>query len=112
MAEVHPQLDVVFCGSILLTTNSRRDKGLLVNKTFSNWVKISYVLLKHLKHLYHCESLQAAENLRMIIENLSGVDMMLSSALVTDGRNKRILKQTVRAIIFLARQGLALRGHK
>ena len=53
-----------------------------INRPFSNWVKTSDALLKHSKHLYHCESLQAAENLKMVIKNpSSGVDMMLSSTL-------------------------------
>ena len=50
----------------------------------------------------------------MAIENPSSrVDMMLSSTLQTQmEENKHILKQIVRAIIFLAKQGLALRGHR
>lgn len=41
------------------------------------------------------------------------MDMMLSSTLQSQmEENKHILKQIVRAIIFLARQGLALRGHR
>ena len=111
-----PCLDGVFCGpcSVCLPTDSRRDKGLLVNRPFSNWVKTSDTLLKHSKHSYHRESLQAAENLKMVIENPSSrVDMMLSSTLRAQmEENKHILKQIIRAIIFLAKQGLALRGHR
>ena len=38
-----PNLDAVFCGqfSLLLPSVQRRDKGLLVNRPFSNWVKIA-----------------------------------------------------------------------
>ena len=38
-----PKLDAVFCGpcSLLLPSVQRRDKGLLVNRPFSNWVKIA-----------------------------------------------------------------------
>ena len=39
----------MFCGpcAILLSSNSRHDKGILVNKPFNNWVKISDTLTKH-----------------------------------------------------------------
>ena len=40
------------------------------------------------------------------------MDMMLSSTALQMEENKCILRQIVQAIIFLARQGLALRGHR
>ena len=47
-----PTLDAVFCGTcaLLLQKDKRRDKGLLVNKPFSNWVKLSDALNTHSKH--------------------------------------------------------------
>ena len=50
-----PKLDAVICGpcSLLLQEDSRRDKGWLVNRPFSNWVKLSEVLQNHSKLVYH-----------------------------------------------------------
>ena len=79
-----PSVDGVFCGpcSVLLSAHARKDKGVLVNRPFSNWVKMSDVLLKHSKHLYHRESLQAVNDLKVTIQNPSSrVDKMLSSTL-------------------------------
>ena len=67
---------------------------------------------KHAKHGYHHDCLQAADILKSSIENPgSRIDVMTSQALqsrMTD--NKQILFQIVRAIIFLGKQGLGLRG--
>ena len=66
----------------------------------------------HSGHLYHRDALQLADVLKSTIENpASRVDVTLSSALRSRiEENKHILRQIVRAILFLAKQGLALRG--
>ena len=76
----------MFCGAcvLLLDEDKRKDKGALVNKPFSNWVKLSDVLKTHSKHLYHRDALQSAEVLKSTIENpASRLDVMVSSALQT-----------------------------
>ena len=75
-----------FCGpcALLLTSDKRRDKGMLVNKTFSNWVKLSNVMKTHSKYLYHRDALQSVDVLKSTIENPSSrLDVMVSSALWT-----------------------------
>ena len=64
------------------------------------------------KYLYHRDALQSAEVLKSIIENpASRLDVMVSSALQSRiAENKHILQQIVRAITFLAKQGLPFRG--
>ena len=83
-----PKLDAVFCGpcALFVSGSNRKDKGSLVNTPFFNWVKISDVLLKHSKHVYHCESLQQAETLKTSTENsASRINVMMNKALaVTD----------------------------
>lgn len=109
-----PVCDGVFCGAcaIFLSRDKRRDKGLLVNKPFSNWVKISDTLRTHSKYSYHLDALQSADTVKMTIENpASRLDILASSTLrarITE--NKHILRQIVRAILFLAKQGMAFRG--
>ena len=109
-----PALDGVFCGAcaVLLPRDKRRDKGLLVNKPFSNWVKLSDTLNTHSKHSYHLDALQLADILKMTIENpASRIDILTNSALRTRiTENKHILRQIVRTILFLAKQGMAFRG--
>ena len=85
-----------------------------MNRTFSNWVKLSDVLQNHSKLVYHRDAVQSAEVLKTSVENpASRIDVMISSSLQSRmAENKHILRQIVRAVLFLAKQGLAFRGHK
>ena len=111
------KLDAVFCGpcSILLAleAHKRSNKGVLVNVPFSNWVKISDTLKKHSGHAYHREAMQSADTLKTTINNPAArIDVMASTALQSKiAENKHILQQIVCAILFLAKQGLALRDN-
>ena len=109
-----PALDGVFCGAcaVFLTGDKRKDKGLLVNKPFSNWVKLSDTLSTHSKHLYHLTALQSADIVKMTIEKPSSrIDILANSALQARIKeNKHILRQIVCAVHFLAKQGMAFRG--
>ena len=109
-----PMLDGVFCGpcSLLLCSSERRDKGILVNKAFNNWSKLSTTLLTHSTLKYHHRCMQDAEILKSTIETpQSRIDVSISTTLsqrIQD--NKLIIHQIVRAILFLAKQGLPFRG--
>lgn len=109
-----PKLDGVFCGpcALLLSIEKRKDKGLLVNKPFSNWIKISSILSDHCKLKYHLDSVQLADVLISSIQNpASQVHIMTNKALeLTTRKNEHVLKQIVRAVHFLAKQGIAFRG--
>ena len=76
------------------------DKGILVNKPFCNWVKLTETLSKHAKHAYHHKALQDADILKNVIENpKSRVDILSSSVLQCRIKeNKHIFRQIVRAI--------------
>ena len=65
------KLDGIFCGpcAITLPVHSRYDKGILVNKPFNNWVKISQTLSSHSKLVYHRDCVQAADALKDAITN-------------------------------------------
>ena len=111
------KLDGVFCGprAILLSSNSRHDKGILVNKPFNNWVKISNTLTKHSHLVYHSDCMQAADALKDSIVNPTScrIDIISDTRLQTRIiQNKHILQQIVRAVLFLGKQGLAFRGDK
>ena len=111
-----PKLDGVFCApcALLLSEGSRRDKGLLVNRPFSNWVKLSDVLSNHSKSVYHREAVQSADVLKSTVENpASRIDVMTNHTLQARiAQNKHILQVIVRSILFLAKQGLPFRGDK
>ena len=79
-----PKLDGVFCGpcSLLLPSIKRRDKCLLVNRPYSNWVKISNALSSHSLLHYHRECLQDADILKATIDNpTSRIDIMTENSL-------------------------------
>lgn len=109
-----PSQDGVYCGpcAVMLSEDSRRGKQSLVNKPFSNWVKISRVLSSHSKLVYHRDAAQAADVLKSSVDNPgTRIDVMTSPALqVQIGQNEHILQGIVRAILFLAKQGLPFRG--
>ena len=98
--------------SLLLPNIKRRDKCLLVNRPYSNWVKISNALSNHSLLRYHQECLQDADILKATIDNpTSRIDIMTDNSLQARmNENKHIIRQIVRAIIFLAKQGLPFRG--
>ena len=94
-----PKLDSVFCGpcSLLLPNSKRRDKGLLVNKPYSNWAKISNDLSAPSSLACHRECLQMAGILKDTIENpASRLDVMVDNSLQTRmNENKHIIRQIV-----------------
>ena len=55
-----PKLDGVFCGpcSLLLPVAQKKDKGLLVNRPFSVWPKLSTTLSGHSSLYYHRDCIQ------------------------------------------------------
>ncbi len=103
-----PKLDGIFCGpcAILLSVSDRKDKGMLVNRPFSNWIKISSILANHSSLRYHRNCLAMADTLKLPVENPSTrVDVMFSDSIqkkITE--NEHILRQIVRAILFLRKQ--------
>ena len=106
--------DGLFCGAcfILLPKDKPKDKDLLVNVPFSDWVKISAVLDTHSKHLYHHFSLQSANVLKSSIENpVSRINVMVSNALQLRIAENRYIVQIVRTVLFITKQSLALRGN-
>ncbi len=110
-----PKLDGIFCGpcAILLPVLERKDKGMLVNRPFSNWIKISSILANHSSLHYHRNCLAMADTLKLSVENPSTrVDVMFSDSIqkkITE--NEHILRQIVRAILYLGKQGLPFRGN-
>ena len=90
------------------------DKEALVNRPFCNWVKITETLSKHAKLAYHHKALQDADILKSVIDNpKSRIDILSSSVLQSRVKeNKHIFGQIVHAILYLTKQGLALRGHR
>ncbi len=79
---------------------------MLVNRPFSNWIKISSILANHSSLRYHQNCLVMADTLKLSVENPSTrVDVMFSDSIqkkITE--NEHILRQIVRAILFLGKQ--------
>ena len=87
------------------------DKGALVTTPFSNWVKISEQLSNHARNKYYARCVQDADILKETVENPSArIDVMVSSASQNRlAENVHILRQIVRAVLYLAKHGLPLR---
>ena len=66
------KLDGMFCGPCaVFAGENRMDKGILVNRPFSNWVSITETLSKHAKLAYHHKALQDADVLKMSLKILN-----------------------------------------
>ena len=109
-----PKLDGVFCGpcSLFLSSDKRKDKGLLVNRSYSNWSKIGNALSNHSSLLYHLDCVQYTDILKNSIDNpASRIDVMANSDIqMRMDENRHIIRQIVRAILFLGKQGLPFHG--
>ena len=75
---------------------------------------LSEPLSKHSKLTYHHKALQDADILKNVIENPKSRIDIFSSSVLQDRikENKHIFGQIVRAILYLTKQGLALRDHR
>ena len=74
-----PKLDAIFCGpcSLLLNSAERKDKGMLVNRPYSNWVIISNALSSHASVHYHHDCLGIADSIKITVDNpRSRIDAM------------------------------------
>ena len=109
-----PKLDGVFCRpcSLFLSSDKRKDKGLLVNRSYSNWSKIGNALSNHSSLLYHLDCVQYTDILKNSIDNpASRIDVMANSDIQMQmDENRHIVRQIVRAIPFLGKQGLPFRS--
>lgn len=95
-----PKLDGVFCGPcalLLPNSMSRAEKGLLVNRPFSNWIKTSSTLASHSSLHYHRHCLAMADSLKSSVNNPAArVDTMFSGAVqINIEENKHIIRQIV-----------------
>ena len=86
----------------------RKDKGLLVNRPFSVWPNLSATLSGHSSLCYHRDCMQIAEILHSTIKNPScSIHVMTNHILQAQiSENKHIIRQIVRAVNFLAKEGL------
>ena len=87
-------------------------KGLLVNRSYSNWSKIGNALGNHSSLLYHLDCVQYTDILKNSIDNpASRIDVMANSDIqMRMDENRHIIRQIVCAILFLGKQGLPFRG--
>ena len=90
----------------------RRDKGLPVNRPYHNWSKLSHALSDHSLLAYHRNCLQEADTLRATMNYPTcRVDIMTNASVqVRINENKHIIRQIVRAVLLLAKQGLPFQG--
>ena len=108
------KLNGVFCGpySLFLSSDKRKDKGLLVNRSYSNWSKIGNALSNHSSFLYYLDCVQYTDILKNSIDNpASRIYFMANNDIqMRMDENRHIIRQIVRAVPFLGKQGLPFRG--
>ena len=113
MATIQPKTRCSFVVHVrfFFLTDSQADKGLLVNRPFSQWVELSNSLHKL---VYHHQAVQSADIPKSSVENPnSRLDVMSSRILpLRILENKHIFSQIVRAIEYLVKQRLAFRDHR
>ena len=85
---------------------------MLVNRLYRNWSKLSNALSNHSLLGYHRKCLQEADALRDTMNDPTcRVDVMTNASVqVRTNENKHIIRQIVRAVLFLAKQGLPFQG--
>jgi hypothetical protein len=107
-------LDGAFClpCAVMCSSEIRSKLGKFVNAPFINWNKIHEAAKKHQQNSYHHEAIQAAKNLKLSISNPeSGVDVLVDKEKEKNiEKNRKVLKSVAEAILFCARQCIALRG--
>ena len=80
--------------------------------SYSNWSKIGNALSNLSSLLYHLDCVQYTDILKNIIDNpASCIDVMANSDIqMRMDENRHIIRQIVRAILFMGKQGLSFRG--
>lgn len=111
-------LDGGFCIACVLFSIDRESKGILVNKPFKNWTKLTATMkgskdkLGHFAKESHYEAALKAEAL---IQRFENPNQTLPYKMNTEkakriAENRKILSSVIEAITYCARQCIALRG--
>lgn len=85
----------------------------LVNKPWNQWTRVSHVVNAHCGKSYHINAQIKAKSFIKTIEqpNTKITNALNRKKLENIRENRSILKHIIKAIIYLTKQGLALRGH-
>lgn len=107
-----PELDGGFCLPCFFFATNRSTKGVLVNSAFTRWTKVTSTLGSHAMMEYHSESLTKADAFKCGYKHPERtIRGHFNKELVERiARNRSIMERIVRAILYLGKQGLALRG--
>ena len=106
------RLDGIFCISCALMTKDRENKGLLVNKPFTRWTKLSDTLKTHSLQESHYHAMQDAANFKAFVEKPADritvlIDNEKQSRIET---NRHLLQIITQVLLLCGRQCIALRG--
>ena len=106
------ELDGGFCKFCSLFASRRDSLGVLVNKPFRRWVKVTKIVDSHGSHKYHTNAIEAALTFKQSVEHpQANIDVRLNMELVkTIRENRHILKCCAECILYCGRQCIALRG--
>ncbi|XP_054717407.1 uncharacterized protein LOC129226804 [Uloborus diversus] len=113
-----PSEDGAFCKFCFLFSTTvgkqRSCPGKLVRQPFRNWKDAKEVFQEHEKAKYHSDCLQrAGEFLATYTEKVPSIEKALDvGKLAQIKKNREQLKPIISTALFLARRGLAFRGHR
>ena len=107
-----PSLDGGFCLPCFLFISNRSGKGSLVNSPFCRWTKVSTALGSHNTLDYHLDCLTKADSFKTAYEDpRNSIRGQFNKELIDRiSKNRLIIERIVWAILYLGKQGLALRG--
>lgn len=108
-------LDAAFCVPCVLfaAPEKRFTLEALVNKPFNRWSRYTAVIKAHPGKEYHQSALLASKNFVTSVEKPeTKITNILQEQKKSNIReNRAVLTHIIKAIVFLTKQGIALRGH-
>lgn len=104
--------DGAFCKFCAIFCDNRNTKGQFVNEPFRAWNKMKEKAKDHEHTSYHQLSVKMAEGFISTIESPERcvISLVDEARIQNIGRNREILKFIIDAILFCAKQCIALRG--
>ncbi|XP_072039158.1 uncharacterized protein [Amphiura filiformis] len=107
-------LDGGFCKYCALFAKKREKLGVLVNKPFTRWTKVSKVLGGHGENKYHIDAYRDAKIFQRSNEHPEEhIDVCLNKELIQKiEENRHIVKCAAECILFCGKQCIGLRGDK
>ena len=111
-------LDGSFCKYCVLFGNQEKASGARLTQLVSNpltlWTSATSKFQSHQKSQFHIHSVQDVDSLKQMADQKSAPIHLTLTNITKDeiAQNRRILNSILKAVLYLARQNIAFRGHR